>query len=172
MIIGEIEDNIYLCYSLQDHSFAKWNVQTNRFKTVNLIDPRDPETQNGLPIPTSMQKSIFEANETFKWLSLHPACFNSQNCFIFGVNQNDQIFAKQFKVIDGLSKPLRIKEQKPGLKPYEITLSKDGYVAVYYVVAQTQPVELSISVDMLNESFDSDNAYDDLADGSAEYSKQ
>ena len=114
-----------------------------------------------------MQTSIFKENETFKWLGLHPACFNGQNTFIFGVNQNDQIVSKKFKIIDGLSKPLRISEQKPGVKPYEISLSQDGYVAVYHVVSQTNTaVGLSISLDKvaLTDSFDSDQAnFDDMA---------
>ena len=36
-VIGEIEEDIYLCYSHHDQSFGKWNAQTNRFRTVNLV---------------------------------------------------------------------------------------------------------------------------------------
>lgn len=84
-IIGEVEEDTYLCYSHQDHSFGTWNAQTNRFRTVNLVRESEKESTNGIPKPPSMKGCIFEAHERYKWLSLHPGCFNGQNCVIFGL---------------------------------------------------------------------------------------
>jgi len=59
-IIGEIEEDNYLCYSHDDHSFAKWNASHNRFRTVNLIRQDEIDNIDGIPKPFSQMKSLFE----------------------------------------------------------------------------------------------------------------
>ena len=92
-------------------------------------------------------------------MTLHPACFNSQNCYLFGVTRQDKLSVRKFKIIDGFSKPVKIEEEKPGMKTFDLTQNRDGTVTTFQVVKlrSDQQIRLSepIGYENLDNSFDS-----------------
>lgn len=102
---------------------------------------------------------MFEKDEAFRWLALHPGCFNNQNTVLFGVTPDGQLRVKRFKIAEGFSQPIKLNEQKPGIRPFEIVLNRDRSVSTFHVVKRTGAHRLSISPE-LNDSYDS---FDHLA---------
>ena len=141
-ILGEVSENTFLMYSFTDHSFATWNSMSGEFKRVNLIskgsnfgrsgdvDPSAKYEHTGGPLAKDCVLGGGRSAQ-FKSITLHPGCYDNSFPYLIAVSRTDKVTIRKFQIVDGYSCPISLDEEKPGIRGFDCSWSKDGTVTTY-----------------------------------------
>ena len=142
--MGEVGENLYLLYSFTDHSFATWNGVTGQFKRCNLISKGSNKVRQGdVDLETRFEPSggqplakdciLNDRSVHYKWLSLHPGCYDNSFPYIISVSRDDKVQLRKFQIVEGYSCPIMIDEEKPGIRAFDTIWQKDGTLVTFQV---------------------------------------
>ena len=142
IILGEIKKDIFLMYSHTDHTFATWNYKTEEFKRINLVGKtrkRGAATDEiSINDQGAMKQSvpaecILDKDTKYSSIMLHPGFFDDQYPYLIALTKDNKITVRRFELAEGYSNPVKLDEQKPGFKNFDVVWTNDGTLITYQV---------------------------------------
>ena len=66
-------------------------------------------------------------------IALHPGYFNGAFPYMIALSKDYKISIKRFDLVEGYSHPVKLDEQKPGFKAFDVVWTMDGTLITYVV---------------------------------------
>jgi hypothetical protein len=93
--------------------------------------------------PTAKDCVLADRSVHFKSITLHPGCYDDAFPYLIAVSKDDKVTLRKFQIVEGYSCPIVIDEEKPGIKGFDCSWTKDGTIITYHVkrIKDTSPVK-------------------------------
>ena len=76
---------------------------------------------------------ILSKDVKYASLALHPGCYNNSFPYMIALTKDNKITVKKFELVEGYSSNIKLDEQKPGFKSFDVVWTMDGTLITYLV---------------------------------------